>query len=332
MAAAALVLLSLLLLDQSPHSTADAPSVKLMNAAKDGVMMPVAGIGTGGYNRDPTGPGEYWTDDVAEKAIAQWLAVGGRRVDGSVDYGDQVGIGKAIRASGLRREEIFMTSKTTVALPDYNSTLQQMNKILSDLKMAYVDLLLIHWPGTPPSATGTSMTNRELRQSCWKALEYLFNNGKARAIGVSNFEVNHIQDIVDLKGLLPAVNQVEYHPFWHKDDLVEYCQKMNITFNGYAPLGTPDWAPIKRGWDRSVLNDPTVVGIAQAHGCTPAQVVQQWQWKQGIVINPRSMNVTHMKENLNFFNVQLTAADMKAISSIKPPNNPKVCPDPHNIP
>ena len=327
MAAALVLLLSLILLYQSPYSTADTPSVKLMNAAKDGVMMPVVGIGTGGYNRDPTGPGEYWTDDVAEKAIGQWLAVGGRRVDGAVDYGDQVGTGKAIRASGLRREELFITSK--VSLANYNQTLQQMSEILSDLQMDYVDLLLIHWPG---NSSTIPATNKELRQSCWKALEYLFNNGKARAIGVSNFEVNHIQDIVDLKGLLPAVNQVEYHPFWHEDDLVEYCQKMGITFNGYAPLSASDWGPIERGWDRSVLNDPTVVSIAQAHGCTPAQVVQQWQWKQGIVVNPRSMNVTHMKENLNFFNVQLTAADMKAISSIKPPNNPKVCPDPHNIP
>ena len=118
--------------------------------------------------------------------------------------------------------------------------------------------MLYSCTATAPSATGTSMTNREFRQSCWKALEYLFNNGKARAKGVSNFEVNHIQDIVDLKGLLPAVNQVEYHPFWHEDDLVEYCQKMGITFNRYAPLGASDWGAIERGWDCCVLNDPTV--------------------------------------------------------------------------
>ena len=220
-----------------------------------------------------------------------------------------------------------MTSKVSVA--DYNSTLQQMDKILSDLQMDYVDLLLIHWPGY----RGNSETqNRETRQSCWKALEYLYNNGKARSIGVSNFEINHIQDIVDLKSLLPAVNQVEYHPFWHEDDLVDYCKKMNITYNSYSPLGAPDWCPNTHGWDRSVLKDPTVVRIAQAHQCTPAQVVQQWEWKQGIVVNPRTMNETHMKENLSFFNVQLTADDMKDISSIKPPNDPKVCPDPHQIP
>ena len=318
---AAALLLFLMLLARC--SADDMPSVKLMNAAKDGLMMPVAGIGTWGYGW----PGETWNDDIAEKAIGQWLALGGRRVDGSKGYGDQVGVGKAIKASGLPREEIFITSKVTPA--DYNSTLQQMNDILSDLQMDYVDLLLIHWPG---SVHSPNTTNKDIRQSCWKALEYLYNNSKAHAIGVSNFEVNHIQDIVDLKGLLPAVNQVEYHPFWHEDDLVDYCKKMNITFNSYAPLGTPDWAPSTHGWDHSVLKDPTVVSIAQAHQCTPAQVVQQWEWKQGIVVNPRTMNETHMKENLNFFNVQLTADDMKAISSIKPPRNPKVCPDPHKIP
>ena len=318
---AAALLLFLMLLARC--SADDMPSVKLMNAAKDGLMMPVAGIGTWGYGW----PGETWNDDIAEKAIGQWLVLGGRRVDGSKGYGDQVGVGKAIKASGLPREEIFITSKVTPA--DYNSTLQQMNDILSDLQMDYVDLLLIHWPG---SVHSPNTTNKDIRQSCWKALEYLYNNSKAHAIGVSNFEVNHIQDIVDLKGLLPAVNQVEYHPFWHEDDLVDYCKKMNITFNSYAPLGTPDWAPSTHGWDHSVLKDPTVVSIAQAHQCTPAQVVQQWEWKQGIVVNPRTMNETHMKENLNFFNVQLTADDMKAISSIKPPRNPKVCPDPHKIP
>ena len=301
----------------------DLPSVKLMNAAKDGVMMPVAGIGTWGYGS----PGETWNDDVAEKAIGQWLSLGGRRVDGAKGYGDQVGVGKAIKASGLQRKEVFMTSKVDIA--DYNSTLQQMDGILSDLQMDYVDLLLIHWPGRRGSSDETQ--NRETRQSCWKALEYLYNNSKARAIGVSNFEIKHIQDIVDLKSLLPAVNQVEYHPFWHEDDLVDYCKKMNITYNSYSSVGTPDWAPPTHGWDHSVLKDPTVVRIAQAHQCTPAQVVQQWEWKQGIVVNPRTMNETHMKENLSFFNVQLTADDMKDISSIKPPNNPKVCPDPHQI-
>ena len=312
---------------QSICSTADIPSVKLMNAAKDGVSMPVAGIGTWGYGF----PGETWNDDIAEKAIGEWLSMGGRRVDGSQGYGDQVGVGKAIKASGLKREEIFMTSKLPLA--NYDSTMAQMNSVLSDLQMDYVDLLLIHWPG--PGA-GCSMTNsswRECRQSCWKALEQLFNTGKARAIGVSNFEVNHLQDILDMKGLVPAVNQVEYHPFWHEDDLVAFCQKRKITFNSYAPLGTPDWGPKVHHWSRTVLNDPTIMKIAQAHQRTAAQVVQRWQWQQGIVVNPRTWNTTHMKENLNFFDFQLTADEMKEISSIIPPKNPsKVCPDPHNIP
>ena len=318
MATVGLVLLSLLL-SPSLCSTVDVPSVKLMNAAKDGVMMPATGIGTGSYHK--------WNDDIAQKAIGEWLALGGRRVDGCVDYGDQVGIGKAIKASGLPREEIFMVSKLKPI--DYNNTLQQMNQILSDLQMTYVDLLLIHTPG-PPSGTATE--NKEARQTTWKGLEYLFNNGKARAIGVSNFEINHLQDIVDLKGLLPSVNQIEFHPYWHEYDLLAYCKKMNITFNGYSPLGAPDFGPAHRDWPHSLLKEPVVMSIAKTHSCTPAQVLQMWEWNQGVLVNPRSMNATHMKENLSFFSVQLSDQDMKAISSITPPANPKVCGDPHKVP
>ena len=314
--AATLLFLPLLL---ALCSAADLPSVRLMNAAKDGLMMPVAGIGTWGYGL----PGEVWNDDIAEKAVGQWLALGGRRIDGSKGYGDQVGVGKAVKASGVKREEIFMTSKVSPA--EYNSTLQQMDEVLSDLQMDYVDLLLIHWPG---SRISTKSSNTKIRQSCWKALEYLYNNGKAHAIGVSNFEADHIQDIVDLKGLLPSVNQVEYHPFWHEDDLVEYCKKMNITFNSYSPLGAPDWGPPTHGWDHSLLQEPTILQIAEAHQCTPAQVVLQWEWQQGVIVNPRTEKEYHMIENLSFFDIQLTDDEIRDITAITPPINRKVCADP----
>ena len=229
--------------------TADVPSVTLMNAAKPGTKMPVAGIGTGGYNRRPgVGPGEVWNDTVSEKAIKEWLAVGGRRIDGAIEYRDQVGVGNAIKASGVPRKDIFMTSKVTFI--GYNETFMQMNNILSDLQMDYVDLLLIHWPGDPPNNTtdptcqGNPPTWRSCRQSIWKAFEEIFKNGTALAIGVSNFEKNHLEDILTMNSMIPSVNQVEYHPYWHEDELVEYCKQNNILFNGYAPLGRPDGAPI----------------------------------------------------------------------------------------
>ena len=309
----------------------DAPSVTLMNGAKQGTKMPVAGIGTWGYGE----PGEVWNDDVAEKAIGQWLALGGRRIDGSLGYGDQVGVGKAIKSSGIPRNQIFMTSK--ISLEGYNETMSQMDTVLSDLQMDYVDLLLIHWPGTPssssdPACQGNPSTWRSCRQSVWRALEQLLKDGKAMAIGVSNFEQNHLEDLLMLKSMAPSVNQVEYHPYWHEDDLLSYCKSHNITFNSYSTLGCPDWAPSTHGWNGTILALPVIQNIAKAHQRSAGQVIQRWQWQQGIVVNPRTMNQDHMKENLNFFDFELTGDEMKQISSIKPPSRPKVCPDPHNIP
>ena len=307
-----------------------------MNAAQTGMKMPVTGIGTWGYIHEPnTGrPGEVWNDTVAEKAMKEWLALGGRRIDGSAGYGDQVGVGNAIKASGIPRKEIFMTSK--VSLAGYNETLTEMKQILSDLQMDYVDLLLIHWPGiwgssNDPSCQSNATSWRECRQSVWRAVETLYKDGKALAIGVSNFEKNHLEDIIMMNSMIPSVNQVEYHPYWHEDDLLEYCKSKNITFNSYSPLGAPDWAPTEHNWNGTILELPVIQNIAKAHQRTAGQVIQRWQWQQGIVVNPRSMNQDHMKENLNFFDFDLSDDEMKQISSIKPPVDPKVCPDPRDI-
>ena len=227
-----------------------------------------------------------------------------------------------------------MTSK--VSLVGYNETFAEMKQILSDLQMDYVDLLLIHFPGvwgsgTDPACQENLASWRNCRQSVWRAMETLFKDGKALAIGVSNFEKNHLEDILMMKGMIPSVNQVEYHPYWHEDDLVDYCKSHNITFNSYSPLGTPDWAPTQRGWNGTILELPVIQKIAKAHQHTAGQVIQRWQWQLGIVVNPRTMNQDHMKENLNFFDFELSDDEMKQISSINPPSNPKVCPDPRNI-
>ncbi len=312
------------------EGTLSVSSVTLMNAAKSGVKMPVVGIGTWSYGR----PGEVWNDTVAEKAISEWLMLGGRRIDGAILYGDQVGVGKGIKSSGVPRTEIFMTSK--IEIEGYNETLTEMKQLLADLQMDYVDLLLIHWPGprgssTDPACQRDPPTWRSCRQSVWKAMEKLFNSGKALAIGVSNFEQNHLEDIIQMSSMIPSVNQVEFQPYWHEDDLLAYCKSKNITFNSYSPLGAPDWGPTQHGWNGTILALPVIQSIAKAHQRTAAQIIQRWQWQQGIVVNPRTLNQNHMKENLNLFDFELSDDEMKQISSIKPPSDPKVCPDPHNI-
>ena len=321
----------------------EVPAVTLMNAAMPGMKMPVTGLGTGAYVYEPrTEPGEIWTVDVAEKAVGEWLDFGGRRIDASLSYRNEDGVGKAIKATSVPRKDIFIVSKVgsgglvSGGALGYNDTLVQIKPILDSLQTDYVDLLLIHWPGPPgkssdPACQGNPTSWRACRQSTWKAMEEIYKMGKARAIGVSNFERNHLEDIIVMNSTLPAVNQVEFHPYWHEDDLLAFCKSYNITFNGYSPVGCPDWAPTKHEWNHTVLQEPTIVNIAKSHGRTPAQVILRWEWQQGVLAQPRTVNPEHMKENLNYFDFVLSDDEMKQISSISPPTQPKVCPDPHQL-
>eukprot|EP00118_Oscarella_pearsei_P024743 m.306705 g.306705 ORF g.306705 m.306705 type:complete len:335 (+) comp41516_c0_seq1:50-1054(+) len=314
----------------------DLPSVKLQNAAVPGTEMPAMGIGTFGYALFPGGRAEYWNNSAAETAVLAWLKAGGSRIDTAEGYGDQPGIGKAIREQAVPRNKIFITSKVGGGPLGYNETIKAFNKVIGELNTTYVDLLLIHWPGPLPKLSSDpkcthSSTGRDCRQSSWLAMEFIFKSGGAKAIGVSNFEQNHLQDIIDLKSLLPAVNQFEYHPYWHEDDLVQFCQNHSIVVNSYSPLGTPDWAPWTHLWNSSILDLPVIKSIAKSHQKSPAQVVLRWAWEKNIVLNPRSWNDQHMAENLDIFNFQLTEDDVKQIMSFPKPAVPKVCPDPHNI-
>ncbi|XP_065180627.1 glyoxal reductase-like [Sycon ciliatum] len=332
-------LLSCLLIAKSTAAVAfaDVPSVPLSNAAVAGLRMPVIGLGTWAYGF----PGEKWNDTIGGITAGQFIKLGGRRIDGALGYGDQAGVGKGILASGIERSELFVTSK--IPCYGYNETLKNVDEALSTLNMSYVDLLLIHWPYSkskvfttdPNCKPDTAASAKTCRQSVWRALEAVFRSGRARAIGVSNFEQNHLQDILDMAdALVPAVNQVEFHPYWHEDDLVAFCQKRNITYNSYSPLSCPDWAPKTHFWSKKhgALDEDVVMQAAKAHGKTPAQVVIRWAWQQGVVVNPRTYSTQHMAENLAVFDFELSAAEMAAISSIKPPKLNKVCPDPHKDP
>eukprot|EP01104_Vermistella_antarctica_P006506 TRINITY_DN17206_c0_g1_i1.p2 TRINITY_DN17206_c0_g1~~TRINITY_DN17206_c0_g1_i1.p2 ORF type:complete len:353 (+),score=89.82 TRINITY_DN17206_c0_g1_i1:143-1201(+) len=344
-----LLLLATLLLVTAGHVDAQVymPTVPLYNAAQPGVEMPVIGLGTGSYGQLNGTWGEYWDDDVAEAAVAMWLAMGGRRLDTSLKYyHDLNGVRKGIHASGVPREEVFITSKVDDPF-GYNNTMVHVQTMLKTLNTTYVDLVLIHWPAPenfvfPPkpsneSCSAGSNSNWTIcRQETWKALETCFKKGQLRAIGVSNFEEIHLQSIFALDSLIPAVNQIEYHPYWHEDDLVQFCWDHNITVNGYAPLGAPDfmsWFPEK--WPIPLLNQSTVVAVAEAHGVKPAQVLIRWSLQNGLVTNPRTLSYAHMKENLNVFDFELTEYEMETIANIPHPlpvPNNKVCPDPAYLP
>lgn len=314
------------------------PWVPLSNAAVPGLRMPTVGLGTGAY-------GFYWKNDSeVMQATKAWLLSGGERIDASFTYKDQVPVGQGMRASGLARESFFVTSKVGPQDPlGYNETLFQVSEILASLNTTYVDLLLIHWPGsigghgansTDPACAGPASSPRACRQSTWRAMEAVFANGTgvARAIGVSNFEVHHLQDIEALGGLLPAVNQVEFHPYFHEDALLRYCKARNITFNGYSPLGAPDVSSSKHGWD--LRTHPAILGIGQRLGRTAAQVILRYELQQGMVINPRTKDVEHMRQNLDVFDFSLDDSDVATLAGLTVPAGmqAKICPDPNNIP
>jgi len=329
-------------------SVAAVPTVTLRNAAQPGVEMPTLGLGTGAYGNTNGTFGEYWDDITAFYAASKWLELGGRRLDTSLKYyNDLAGVGWAVGNSSVNRSDIFITSKVDDPY-GYNTTIEHIDAVLATLNVDYVDLLLMHWPGPtfflnhsgPPIDQWCSDNGPLCRQQTWAALEVAFKAGKARAIGVANFEQRHLEDIMAVPGsLLPALNQIEFHPYWHEDALVAYCHSLNITTNSYAPLGAPDfmgWNIAK--WPVPIMSQPAIIQIAASYKVTPAQVLLQYSLQNGMIANPRTRNPAHMLENLAVVDpataFTLSAADLAMIAAMpapQPPNN-KVCPDPNLTP
>lgn len=308
------------------------PTVQLKNAVHGDIYMPVVGLGTGGYGNANGEGGEYWGSELGHNATLTWLKVGGRLIDSAGSYLSRDGIGSGWKASGVPRSEIFITSK--VRPNGYDETFEEFDKILKSLQTDYVDLLLIHWPGSltnPPNppCKQNQTTWAKCRVETWRALETLFQQDKVRAIGVSNYQVNHIVEIMNLNSLIPSVNQVEFHPYWHEDELLNFCQKNNITFTGYSSLGTPDrTAILGSAWNSNpvLLKHPKVIQIAQKFGKSTAQILLRWSWQQSVVLIPRTKNPVHMVENMSIFDFELDDQSMMILSYLNRPMS-KVTPD-----
>ncbi|XP_065187097.1 aldo-keto reductase Mvan_2161-like [Sycon ciliatum] len=313
------------------------PSVPLWNAARPGLMMPIVGLGTGHCN--PRQGGECMNNKTARRATLDFLRAGGRRIDTAITYHDQTGIGRAIRHSRVPREEVFITSKVGPGLPlGYQDILDQTQTVLKELNTSYVDLLLIHWPGPPGNSSDADCRPPHInytlcRLNSWRAMIKVLQMGSAHAIGISNYEFRHVGELLFSGLVFPAVNQVEFHPYFEERPLKTYCNQHNITYNGYSPFAANDWAPYFHHWPHSLLNDTMLQKIATAHGRTPAQVALRFQVQLGLVVNPRTQNFEHMKENVNIFDFELSQDDMTQITYLTPPSdNPKIFPDPYKIP
>ncbi|MGY2050984.1 aldo/keto reductase [Methylobacterium sp. JK268] len=248
-------------------------------------------------------------DAAAPEIVGLALEVGYRSIDTAAAYGNEAGVGRVIAASGIPREEIFVTTKLWNDAHGTDEALRAFDASLGRLGLDYVDLYLVHWP----------VPKRDLFIPTWRALMRLREDGRARSIGVSNFTVAHLRRVIDETGSTPAVNQIELHPRFQQRALRDVHREAGIL--------TEAWSPLGRG---AALADPVIRGIAERHGRTPAQVILRWQIELGHVVIPKSATPARIRENLDVFGFALTPEDHAAIAGLDAPDG-RIGPDPETF-
>lgn len=233
--------------------------------------------------------------DEAQRVVEEALEVGYRHIDTAAAYVNEQGVGAALRASGLPREELFITSKLRNGDQGFDSARRAYGQSCQQLGLEYLDLYLIHWPN--PAAG--------LWQDSWRALESLVATGSLRAAGVSNFLVEHLEELTAFASELPAVNQIERHPTFQQNDLVHWCRARGVAVEAYSPLG--------QGAD---LEHPTITGFAKELGMSPAQVILRWHLDQGSIVIPKTVSSARMRSNAAL-DVALTPDQISAIDALE---------------
>jgi 2,5-diketo-D-gluconate reductase A len=267
------------------------PAITLNN----GVPMPQLGFGV-------------WqvSDDEAERAVATALEAGYRSIDTAAFYANEEGTGRAIAASGLPREDVFVTTKLWNTDHGYDAALRAFDLSLDKLGMDYVDLYLIHWPAP----------GQDLYVETYKAFEKIHADGRARTIGVSNFLPEHLERLTAETSVVPAVNQIELHP-----QLQQHTARER---NAGLGIATEAWSPLGQG--KGLLDVPAIVAVAQKHNRTPAQVVLRWHIQLGNIVIPKSVTPSRIRENIEVFDFSLDAEDLAAIGALD--ENRRLGPDP----
>lgn len=249
----------------------------------NGLEIPRLGLGV--YQSPP---GKSTRD-----AVQYALEIGYRLIDTAKIYGNEADVGRGVKESGLNREEIFLTTKVWNSDQGYDSTIKACNKSLERLGTRYIDLYLIHWP-----VEGVS-------NETWKAMEYLLKEGKVNAIGVSNFMINHLEEILYESDVVPSINQVEFHPFLYQQDLLRFCNGKNIQVEAYSPLTRA-----------KKLKDPNIMKFAKKYEKTTVQILIRWGLQHGLVVLPKSIHRDRIKQNTQVFDFQIGSGDMAFLDSI----------------
>ncbi len=264
----------------------------------NGVKMPWLGLGV-------------WMaadGEEVQRAVRWAIEIGYRHIDTAAVYRNEVGVGQAIKDSGIARDELFVTTKVWNANQGYETTLAAFDESMKKLQLDYLDLYLIHW-AVPGKYLET-----------WRALEKLYRDGRVRAIGVANFMPEHLKDVMDHSEVKPMVDQVEFHPLLTQRALVEFCRANQIQLEA--------WSPLFRGGE--VLSDSAIVEIARTHGKTPAQVILRWDLQQEVITIPKSVHKERIQENSEVFDFTLSAEEMDRIAALDA-NRRAIDYDPYNV-
>lgn len=266
----------------------------IFTVLNDGNIMPVIGYGT------------YKITDLSEatRCVLNALEVGYRLIDTATFYQNETAIGQAISYCGLQRKELWVTTKLWTDIDSRDKVMKSVDNSLKYLKTDYLDLLLIHWPTVANVAV-------------WQAMIELQQSGVVRSIGTSNFKEHHIDDIVKVSGVVPAINQVEFHPIFQQPDLQAYCKSRNIQFQA--------WSPLMRS---KALEISKLTELADKYKVSVAQLILRWDVQQGIATIPKTTNKERMVENLDIFHFEISQEDMQAINALN--QNARQYRDPDN--
>ena len=260
-------------------------TIKMSN----GIEIPCVGYGT-------------WQtpDETAKQCVKTALELGYRHIDTASAYGNEVGVGEGIKASGVKREDIFLTTKHWVSERGYDKTIAAAEASLKALGTDYLDLYLIHWP----CVEKISPDWKEINADTWRGFEKLYKDGKIRAIGVSNFQPKHLEALNSMVEIKPMVNQIEFHPGYAQLDNVEYCQKNGMLVEAWSPIGCG-----------RMLTDERIVKLAEKYGVTPAKICIRYAVQHGVVPLPKSVTPSRIADNMKVFDFEISAVDMKMIDA-----------------